>query len=704
MKLKQYLISAAVSISAMSLLAACNGGNNSGPQSSANYGQVVNISPQQLNVIESSLLNSMFENTLGLTFPKDVSYSTPLATGTISIGAGNFGIDGYMGTNSSDTTESYNFNPLNNFLINSLDMQTGQPNEGPYANNGVVGSVSAYAIKYLTPGQNADTDPNQITRTASGLVIVPNMLAGESAIKGVVVYFHPTTPGKNQVPSCLGSPISEPSALIPVALPAISSNVPSYCTVNNQPLDNVGAGTFAMLASVFADNGYIVVAPDYVGQGSDYDNVHPYVAYPENNVYSAFNMFPAMRQILTKYHNIPTSKNYPLFITGYSEGGGYALKAAQMAQGSDAATLVKNNLTLKITSPQEGAYSLKDQMDFAFADLDDGILNCDDASSGYQCGQADMATNPSYESVNSWNIGSSYYAAQGKPVLTSYVLTAVNYYTFHNLSTAYNFTMNTQFWSDIPIDGNIATLYQLYSGGGTYYGGTNVGLAIVNNTFSINSYDSITNPTINIWDGNNVPSSQQLGYSRYGVNNAGSLYINPGVQTNPDFQKIIQQGTTYNWQTQKPINFIHMKYDSLVTVLNSKQAISCMTTGKSFTGDSSFARASAAPCSTAPSASGLIQETLINNNQISNNSVQMTPDNNNYSGFWVMPGKTSPGYKLLSAMATATNKQESDFAVPFDHGDMFILGSIAALCTFENQLESNPTNSAFCPDSYNPPG
>lgn len=698
MKLKQYLIPAVLSISTLSLLSACNGGT-SDPMASANYGQVVNISQQNFNSIESSLLNDTFQGFVN--FPANVIYSSPLGTGAVTAIAGNYValLDNVSMVDTVSTINDFNFDAFNNFIV------TASAGRNPYYNNGTVSGVSAYAVQYLTPGQNADTDPNQITRTASGLVIVPNMLAGNSAIKGVVVYFHPTTPGKNQVPSCLGSPMPESSALITVPLPAMSSNVPSYCTVNNQPLDNVGAGTFAMLASVFADNGYIVIAPDYVGQGSDWNNVHPYVAYPENNVYSAFNMFPAMRQILADSYGIPISKNLPLFITGYSEGGGYALKASQMAQSSDAATLAKNNLTLKITSPQEGAYSLKDQMNFAFADLDDGVFNCDDASAGYECGQANMATNASYESVNAWNIGSSYYAAQGKPVLTSYVLTAVNYYTFHNLSTAYNFTMNTQFWSDIPIDGSIATLYQLYSGGGTYYGGTAAGLAIVNNTFNIKNYDSISNPTINIWNDNNVPSSQQLGYSRYGVNNAGSLYINPGVQTNPDFQKIIQQGTTYNWQTQSPINFIHMKYDSLVTVLNSKQAISCMTTGKSFTGDSTLAKASAASCNTAPSTAGLIQETLINNNQISNSSVQMTPDDANpYSSFWVMPGRTSPGYKLLSAMAVATNQHESDFAVPFDHADMFVLGSIAALCTFENQLESTPTNSAICPDTYNPPG
>lgn len=673
MKFKHYLISTLVASTAVAL-SACGGTGSAGPTATANYGQVESILLQKVAL--PPLLNTPTESLpIAYLYPfaKNIGYYAE------SAGKGFAQSYGYESANVVNTKSVYNFDV--NAFNSSFLAQT----------------VSAYAIKYQTPGQNADTIPAQVVRTASGMVIVPNT----NNIRGVVVYFHPTTLGKNQVPSCLVN----------------SVNVPAYCT--EQPdfeSETTGFGLYAVLSSIYASRGFVVVAPDYVGQGNDWNNVHPYVAYPENNVLSAFYMFPAMRQILAE-RGIESSQQLPLFITGYSEGGGYALKASQMAQNNVAGLISNNNLLLKITSPQEGAYSLKDQMDFAFTNLSDGVLNCANSTDpSFKCGESDAMEsngtikNPAVSQMNNWNIGSSMYAAQSKPPLTSYVLAAAMYYSFNNMSTAYNFAMNNQFWSQISMGGGvIATLYGLYSGimGHAYSGGA-IGTAIIANTMSIkstvngeyyNQAESLPNFTFY-----NVPLVGKLrlpqpnGY--YGANNQGTIFINQGVNSSPDFQQILVQGSTYNWKTTSPINFIHMVYDSAVTVLNSHQAYTCMKDGTNFTGSGDLV-ASGGQCSTAASGN-MIESTIIPNYQLTNNMYQLAAWNSTYN----IPNPVAHSKFWTSAAGldknNVLNVNEKGLGVPFDHGNMFVLGNIIALCTFENQLMSSESNSGRCPNLSTP--
>lgn len=658
MKFKHYLISTLVASTAVAL-SACGGTGNAGPMASTNYGQVESILVQK--VVIPGVINTPIES-----FPIAPLYQFAKNIGSYAESAGaNFAESyAYESANIRNTREKYNFD-VNSFPSNLF----------------LASTVSAYAIKYQTPGQNADTMPAQVVRTASGMILVPNT----KNIRGVVVYFHPTTLGKNQVPSCL----------------VFSANQPEYC---KQPSnETTGFGYFAVLSSIYASRGFVVVAPDYVGQGNDWNNVHPYVAYPENNVLSAFYMFPAMRQILAE-RGIANSQALPLFITGYSEGGGYALKASQMAQNNVANLISNNNLQLKITSPQEGAYSLKDQMDFAFTNLSDGVLNCaNNADPSFKCGESDAmesngeVKNPAVSQMNNWNIGSSMYAAQAKPPLTSYVLTAAMYYSFNNMNTAYNFAMNNQFWSNINMGGGvIATLYDLYSGvmGHQYTGGA-IGTAIIANTMGIKStingeyYNQPESPKFNLYFGNFLLSESSLKYGAYGANNQGTIFINQGVNTSPDFEQILVQGSTYNWQTKSPINFIHMVYDSAVTVLNSHQAYTCMKTGTNFTGSGDLV-GTGGQCATAASGS-LIESTIIPNYQITNNLKQLTP---------ALPGAHNKFWTSANSLIPGAN--ELGVGVPFDHGDMFVLGNIIALCTFENQI-ADGTNSGICPKEFNQP-
>lgn len=676
MKIKQIFASAIVAGSTLSLFA-CNGGHQSLP--TTNYGGLVGAPVAQ--------------NLLGFT---DIPVAGPinnimLYTGKYGESAGiamsnpNFGkaIYAYESANRNNTLEDFNFNVGN--IVTNAKAQT----------------VKAYTIKYYTPGQNSNTEPDQVQRTASGLIIVPN---GE--IRGVVLYFHPTAMGKNQVPSCIN----------------VSSNFPSYCgLVPEFANEATGTGTFANLASIYASRGFAVVAPDYVGMGADWNNVHPYVAYPENNVLSGFYMFPALRQLIASNNPSQSNVKLPLMITGYSEGGAYALKGSQMAQGNYANLLNDNKLELKISSPQEGAYALKDQMNFAFEDLNDGVFNCSNNPSGsnFVCGESDAAviddTNATTSidsdvaQMNNWHIVNSVYAAAAKPNLTGYVLTAAMYYSFHNLTPAYNFAMNPKFWQNIPILNTSVDLYNLFSGNAIKYNGSQIGNAILNNTMNIQDaktgayYDTREPYDLSIYLGGSDLGSSTLPKNElagYGQNNQGTIYINEGVQTNPQFVELIDNGSTYNWFTRSPINFIHMAYDSAVTVVNSAQAYSCMKYGRSFTGDQNIV-SSAAACTTQASGSS-IESTVIGNAQLTNELLTWLPmgflgnapvvTGAGISRYWVSASS------LISASDLPDDMSEYLFlaGIPFDHGDMFVLGNIVALCTFENML-ANGTNSGVCP-------
>lgn len=626
------------------ILAGCNGGGNAGPAATTQYGQMTVESAQQLGV---------YSNLKTALYPVMLSY-------------GYYGTESnYQKANVANTKSIYNYDTLGNLASSSYFKAE---------------SVSAYAIQYTTPGVNATTEPLDVVHNVSGLVIIPNGITP----RGVVMYFHPTTFGKNQVPSCLGRLTGGAT---------VSQNIPAYCNVTS--LDNTGAEVFSQLAAIYAARGFIVLAPDYVGQGADYSSVHPYVAYPENNVLTAFNMMAPMRQILAQApFNISASTALPLFVTGYSEGGGYALKASQLAQTSQAQLLANNNLQLKITSPQEGAYSLPDQMNFAFEDNYDGLFSCSSVESN--CGNNDMMktdqSGPTdvVDAMNNWDIVSAPSAAGSKPALTSYVLTAVANYTFHNISGAYDTEMNHQFWAQINMPGGVvANLYQLYSGVyGTKYTGGTISAAIVGNATTINSYDTYESKNVTFFIlGNPFPYTMKAYY--YGSNNSALNFINEGVTTDPNFIQILKTGSTYNWKTSSPINLIHLAYDSLVPVINANQAYSCMKHGISYPG-SATSESSVAECNPAVASSGLIESTIIQNFQIVNNATQLTPmisasAVNPYaiSKFWVKPelnGVTLPFGGL-----------------PFDHGNISALGNIVALCTFENALDYG-SNSGTCPN------
>ncbi len=123
----------------------------------------------------------------------------------------------------------------------------------------------------------------------SGGLIMPQGITG-AQVKGVVVYFHGTSFNKTTV----------------------GSNYTSN-------------GETRLVAQVFASQGYIVLIPDYVGQGADWQSVHPYVLYPQVSAKTAVDMLAAVAPTLKTQYQFSDASVLKLFSAGYSEGGAYSL-------------------------------------------------------------------------------------------------------------------------------------------------------------------------------------------------------------------------------------------------------------------------------------------------------------------------------------------------------------------------------------------
>lgn len=158
--------------------------------------------------------------------------------------------------------------------------------------------------------------------SVSGGLLTPQGV-DKTELKGVIVYFHGTTFDKSQVGS------------------------------------NPTGGETQLCAEVFASQGYIVVIPDYVGQGQDWRNVHPYVLYPKVTAQTAVDMLSAVAPTLeARYGFTSEDPALKLFSTGYSEGGAYSLWFHSYL--SETPSLLDPRYDLVHSVGLEGAYRTSD--------------------------------------------------------------------------------------------------------------------------------------------------------------------------------------------------------------------------------------------------------------------------------------------------------------------------------------------------------
>ncbi len=609
------------------ILVACNGGGSPTPDAKIKYGKLINW--QQLNT-DSSLAH-LAKNYAYSWIGQDYQESSPPAIANIK----NLG-------------KLYNFAANTNSSIMALEDFI----QASAAKVNVIG-IEAYAISYNTPGVLPKSVTADISRIVSGLVVIPKLAVGHK-LRGVVIYYHATTFAKNNVPSCIKE---------------AGNSLGAYCF--KAPLAADNDKTFYQIAATYAARGLIVVAPDYVGQGIDLQGIHPYVAYPENNAQAGLYMLPALKVLLAQ-RNIVYDESLPLFITGYSEGGAYALKASELAQTKFAGMLGGLNIHLAVTAPAEGAYALNSQMQFAFANLADGLFNGNLAESEMMNDDFSDVID-GVKQQNSWNIVWAPAAAISKPALLAYVIEAIIYYDFQNNVEAYSSILNSSFWQNIQVQGSrkLFNLYELFTDPNLTK--DQISNALIEQAFMINDFDRTSSPKINLFAYSQYLFPLQLPSSHYGENNSALAFVNQSATNTDQFKQIIQNGTTYQWTTHSPINFINLKYDSVVTVHNFDIAYQHMH-------------------DLAPE---YVESTPIANFQLTNDLAQYFP-NGILGEKAVAVSKFFAPSPILKAIS---QKYSSRAGQPIDHSDAIssAIANIIALCSFENSLANKPI-SGRCPD------
>jgi pimeloyl-ACP methyl ester carboxylesterase len=140
----------------------------------------------------------------------------------------------------------------------------------------------------------------------------------------------------------------DPNAAFPFA-------VYDHGTVDNRDdVPSKGSGE-EFAAVIVASNGYLCVAPDYIGLGVS-QGIHPYI-HPESQAWAGIDLIHASKQMaeLEGFHY-----NEQVFVTGYSQGGHAAMATAMIMERNKELGL--DTLTLTAAAPMSGPYSVSNVM------------------------------------------------------------------------------------------------------------------------------------------------------------------------------------------------------------------------------------------------------------------------------------------------------------------------------------------------------
>jgi hypothetical protein len=172
--------------------------------------------------------------------------------------------------------------------------------------------VDFYYIKFWTIGGAAETTES------SGAMMVPTGAAPAcSGPRPIVLYAHGTSTDK---------------------------------TLNIADITNKSNSEGALIAAMFAAQGFIVVAPNYAGYDISTLGYHPFLN-AEQQSGEMIDILAAARTALPKTFSSATTDGGKLFITGYSEGGHVAM-ATQRA-------LIASGATVTGAAPMSGPYALE---------------------------------------------------------------------------------------------------------------------------------------------------------------------------------------------------------------------------------------------------------------------------------------------------------------------------------------------------------
>lgn len=210
--------------------------------------------------------------------------------------------------------------------------------------------VDFYYIKYRTTGGAGERT------TSTGALMVPTGAApGCSGPRPIVLYAHGTSTDKNY---------------------------------NIADITNTANTEGALVAAVFAAQGYIVVAPNYAGYDQSQLSYHPYLNAAQQSG-EMIDALTAARTALPGTFASATTDSGKLFVTGYSQGGHVAMATVRALQAS--------GQTVTASAPMSGPYALEAFTDAIFygnVDLGATVFSPLLATS-YQKAYGDIYSDPS---------------------------------------------------------------------------------------------------------------------------------------------------------------------------------------------------------------------------------------------------------------------------------------------------------------------
>lgn len=518
-----------------SALVSCGTGNNA--VVNPTYGQLLSYTQEQ------SLLTTFLQSYLAN------PNSTTVGTGVCQSATGAY--ESLICLN--------NINYVNTSILQGVNLTVTNMVQ---SNTAGVTSITPYQIIYNTPGVSLHYSNNvEVTQNVSGVVLLPNISI--SQIKGVILFYHQTILSKSDVPSNFNS--------------------------------TDGADISKNLAAIYASQGYIVVAPDYIGQGINTNVMHPYVAFPKANALSGLYMLGALNQFLTQL-NLNLSKNTKLYISSYSEGAPYALWASKMIQDNTNGIrdfVKSNNFDLRRAIGISGAYDLSNTtFNFEYTNLVSSptqSFNPYNISPGCIVGTSAFCSSAAYP-YQILSVATS--VAQLKSALTSYLLAAYSYYNYNN--SGYNIVLQPNFVNlnqcldlsqylkggnivvgSCPLPYDFANIFTSVANSLTH---TNIASQIFSAATGFNN--GYTQPsgyfTNNLLESQLIPlmiSSATQGGTQGFYNDIG-YFVNRALPSDPTISSFMKQSDIYSWITTSPISLIFLQYDSAVTNLNSYLACS----------------------------------------------------------------------------------------------------------------------------------
>ncbi|HEU5443705.1 MAG TPA: prolyl oligopeptidase family serine peptidase [Steroidobacteraceae bacterium] len=175
--------------------------------------------------------------------------------------------------------------------------------------------VDFYYFKYWTVG------PDNSAQEASGALMVPTGSAAPcTGPRPIVLYAHGTTTDS------------------------------AYNIADISDTSNSANFESALVAAVFAAQGYIVVAPNYLGYDISTLGYHPYLDGAENATVM-MDALTAARTALLSTFTPATSDSSKLYVTGYSEGGYVAMATVKAMQAAGE--------PVTASAPSSGPYALE---------------------------------------------------------------------------------------------------------------------------------------------------------------------------------------------------------------------------------------------------------------------------------------------------------------------------------------------------------